>query len=151
MGVTEKRGTGGGMEAIWGKRSAGSMGKQKSSLNKIKKAKNKKTKVTLVFDDERRKDFLTGFRKRKNERRRIALEEQQEKERQKKLVERKEKREALKGLLEDTKPLPDFETELKETVDDVKEYKEPQRLTTVTVVKPISFGEEEEETEEEEE
>eukprot|EP00092_Neocalanus_flemingeri_P017659 GFUD01019102.1.p1 GENE.GFUD01019102.1~~GFUD01019102.1.p1 ORF type:complete len:220 (-),score=90.49 GFUD01019102.1:55-714(-) len=34
-----------------------------------RKAINKKTKVRIVFDENARKDFLTGFRKRKDERR----------------------------------------------------------------------------------
>jgi len=39
--------------------------------------KNKQTKTAIVFDAEARKDFLTGFRKRKNERRRKAKEQLQ--------------------------------------------------------------------------
>uniref|UniRef100_T1GMX1 Nucleolar protein 12 n=1 Tax=Megaselia scalaris TaxID=36166 RepID=T1GMX1_MEGSC len=35
----------------------------------------KKQKVELVFDEQKRKDFLTGFRKRKNERRKKAKEQ----------------------------------------------------------------------------
>ena len=34
-----------------------------------RKAINKKTKTKLVFDESARKEFLTGFRKRKDERR----------------------------------------------------------------------------------
>jgi len=34
-----------------------------------RKAINKSTKKTIVFDEKKRKDFLTGFRKRKDERR----------------------------------------------------------------------------------
>ena len=34
-----------------------------------RKAINKKTKTSIVFDENKRKDFLTGFKKRKDERR----------------------------------------------------------------------------------
>lgn len=34
-----------------------------------RKAINKKTKKSIVFDEKKRKEFLTGFKKRKDERR----------------------------------------------------------------------------------
>ena len=34
-----------------------------------RRAINKKTKKTIVFDEKKRKEFLTGFKKRKDERR----------------------------------------------------------------------------------
>ena len=34
-----------------------------------RKAINKSTKTRVVFDEKKRKDFLTGFKKRKDERR----------------------------------------------------------------------------------
>ena len=37
--------------------------------------KSKKDKTSIVFDEASRKDFLTGFRKRKNERRKKAKEQ----------------------------------------------------------------------------
>ena len=37
--------------------------------------KNKSNKTSIVFDESSRKDFLTGFRKRKNERRKKAKEQ----------------------------------------------------------------------------
>lgn len=42
---------------------------------KKRRAKNKATKTSIVFDVGARKEFLTGFRKRKNERRRKAKEQ----------------------------------------------------------------------------
>lgn len=39
-----------------------------------KTPKSKKTKTQVVFDETKRRDFLTGFRKRKNERRKKAAE-----------------------------------------------------------------------------
>ena len=42
---------------------------------KRKKSKNRETKVILKFDDSKRAEFLTGFRKRKNERKEKAKKE----------------------------------------------------------------------------
>ena len=46
---------------------------------KKKKRVNKATKTAVVFDADARKDFLTGFRKRKNARR-VAAKQQMERE-----------------------------------------------------------------------
>ncbi|VDI56605.1 Hypothetical predicted protein, partial [Mytilus galloprovincialis] len=43
--------------------------------NKKRQPKNRKTKTILVFDVKAREEFLTGFRKRKNERRKKAQDE----------------------------------------------------------------------------
>ena len=52
-----------------------------------RKPKNRQTKRRAVFDEDARREFLTGFRKRKNERRQKAKEqmEQQLKEEVKRL------------------------------------------------------------------
>ncbi|XP_052781415.1 nucleolar protein 12-like [Mya arenaria] len=47
--------------------------KKKKKLRK----KNRQTKSTIVFDEKARKDYLTGFRKRKDERRKKAQEQVQ--------------------------------------------------------------------------
>jgi ribosomal RNA-processing protein 17 len=39
------------------------------------KKKNKKNKTEIVFDEAKRVDFLTGFRRRKEERRKKAKDE----------------------------------------------------------------------------
>ena len=39
-----------------------------------KRPVNKKTKTSITFDPSARKDFLTGFRRRKQERRKKAAE-----------------------------------------------------------------------------
>ena len=38
----------------------------------VRKAKNRSTKTMIVFDEKKRRDYLTGFRKRKEERRKKA-------------------------------------------------------------------------------
>ncbi|CAB4011639.1 Hypothetical predicted protein [Paramuricea clavata] len=65
------------------------------------KGKTKREKVILVFDEKDRRDFLTGFRKRKNARRKKAQEENQKKEEEKRKQLREEKREALRQHLEE--------------------------------------------------
>ena len=45
------------------------MGKHKNSVAK------KQRKTEIVFDENKRRDFLTGFRKRKEERRKKAKEQ----------------------------------------------------------------------------
>ena len=57
-----------------------------------KRAINKKNKTSIVFDENARKDFLTGFRKRKDERRKQWKEK----------VERQLKNE-MKKIKEETK------------------------------------------------
>ena len=50
------------------------MGKKKSN-----ESKGKKRKTEIVFDESKRRDFLTGFRKRKQERREKAKLEYEKK------------------------------------------------------------------------
>ncbi len=47
-------------------------------------------KVVLTFDEDARKDYLTGFRKRKQQRRKVAQDNIKEMERKAKLDARKE-------------------------------------------------------------
>merc|ERR1712061_914083 len=54
------------------------MGKTKNNMAKSKKKsgeKKVKKKTEIVFDEAKRRDFLTGFRKRKQERRQNAKDE----------------------------------------------------------------------------
>ena len=64
--------------------------------------KNMKVRKTsakeIVFDEDKRRDFLTGFRKRKNERRQFARNKIAEEVRKERLEERKERREFKKTL-----------------------------------------------------
>jgi len=62
-----------------------------SSVGKKKKSRiNRANKTCVVFDTAARKDFLTGFRKRKNARRQVA-KEQMEKELREEIKKAKEK------------------------------------------------------------
>ncbi|GJP52739.1 hypothetical protein CLOM_g11824 [Closterium sp. NIES-68] len=62
----------------------------------ISKRKRKNTGITVSFDENARREFVTGFHKRKVERRRVAEEKQKRKKRQKHLQERAERRLAAK-------------------------------------------------------
>lgn len=53
-------------------------------------------KTVLKFDENKRKDFICGFHKRKKERRKIAEGEQKERKRKQKLEERKDRRDVKK-------------------------------------------------------
>jgi ribosomal RNA-processing protein 17 len=55
-----------------------------------------KSQKEIVFDDSARKDYLTGFRKRKNERRQYARQKIAEEVRQERIKDRKEQREYLR-------------------------------------------------------
>ncbi|CAM9686999.1 unnamed protein product [Choristocarpus tenellus] len=78
---------------------------------KSEKGGGKRPRIEVVFDPDARNDYLTGFRKRKQARRRFGLAMQQIKDRKERLEERKERRDALKdrreelGVVED---LSDF-------------------------------------------
>eukprot|EP00088_Acartia_fossae_P065381 TRINITY_DN8060_c0_g1_i1.p1 TRINITY_DN8060_c0_g1~~TRINITY_DN8060_c0_g1_i1.p1 ORF type:complete len:247 (-),score=79.68 TRINITY_DN8060_c0_g1_i1:21-740(-) len=53
----------------------GQGGKPKTKNSKIKRRINRENKLRIVFDENARKTFLTGFKKRKDERRKKAKEE----------------------------------------------------------------------------
>ncbi|CAK9833219.1 Nucleolar protein 12 [Anthophora retusa] len=69
------------------------------NVNRIPGQPKKRRKITLVFDENKRREFLTGFHKRKLQRRQKAKEElqQQLKEERKKI--KHEARERFKKLL----------------------------------------------------
>ncbi|CAH1990002.1 unnamed protein product [Acanthoscelides obtectus] len=73
-----------------------------------KKAK-KRDKITVVFDEEKRREFLTGFRKRKLERKKKAQEkfERELLEERKRI--KKEAKESYKKLVASHRPIPELE------------------------------------------
>ncbi|CAN0486656.1 unnamed protein product [Ectocarpus sp. 12 AP-2014] len=68
---------------------------------KNSKGGGKKPRIEVVFDPDARKDYLTGFHKRKQARRRFGLAMQEIKDRKERLEERKERREAMKERREE--------------------------------------------------
>ncbi|XP_063380972.1 nucleolar protein 12 [Cydia fagiglandana] len=88
------------------------MGKRKT------KNQEKKKKITLVFDESQRKDYLCGFRKRKLERKKKAQEEIQRLLKEEKKRIKQENKESYKKLVVSSRPLPDIEQLLKEEYED---------------------------------
>eukprot|EP00002_Diphylleia_rotans_P008021 TRINITY_DN17691_c0_g1_i1.p1 TRINITY_DN17691_c0_g1~~TRINITY_DN17691_c0_g1_i1.p1 ORF type:complete len:234 (+),score=74.28 TRINITY_DN17691_c0_g1_i1:45-746(+) len=67
----------------------------------VRKSKFKREdKLVVTFDEESRKDFITGFHKRKQERRRIAQEQAMKRAKKEILEQRKQKREMIQNRLE---------------------------------------------------
>ncbi|KAK5640916.1 hypothetical protein RI129_009463 [Pyrocoelia pectoralis] len=89
------------------------------SKAKIRNTKvKKKNKVHLIFDESKRREFLTGFHKRKLERKKKAKEkfEKQLKEEKRRL--KAEARESYKKLVKSYTPIPEIEHLLTKEYDD---------------------------------
>jgi ribosomal RNA-processing protein 17 len=69
--------------------------------NEKKTVSLKRPRLEIVFDPDARKEHLTGFHKRKQERRRFGLAMQQIKDRKERLEERKERRAVDQDKLEE--------------------------------------------------
>ncbi|XP_026752397.2 nucleolar protein 12 [Galleria mellonella] len=88
------------------------MGKKKNKNNE------KKNKINLVFDENKRKEFLCGFRKRKLERKKKAQEELQQLLKNEKRRIKQENKESYKKLVLSSRPIPDIEQLLQEEYED---------------------------------
>ncbi|CAN8003100.1 unnamed protein product [Ixodes hexagonus] len=89
----------------------------------MKKHRSKRPpkKIHLIFDEEERRDFLTGFQKRKKERQKKAQEELKARAQEEKRRLRAEKRQVLQELLED-RPLPCDEDDGEPVTYDMAEH-----------------------------
>ncbi|KAI5067455.1 hypothetical protein GOP47_0017983 [Adiantum capillus-veneris] len=65
----------------------------------LSKRARKNKGLVIVFDADARKEFVTGFQKRKKKRRKLAEQQKQLKDRQKRLQERRERRLAMAEAL----------------------------------------------------
>lgn len=80
--------------------------------------------LIITFDENDRREFVTGFHKRKKQRRKLAEQQQQIKEREKRLAERKRRRLAIKfasGEISeqlDENPKPSSTADISEQEDD---------------------------------
>ncbi|XP_028162617.1 nucleolar protein 12 [Ostrinia nubilalis] len=88
------------------------MGKRKN------KNQDRKKKISLVFDENKRKEFLCGFRKRKLERKKKAQEELQRMLKEEKRRIKQENKESYKKLIVSSRPIPDIEQLLQEEYED---------------------------------
>ncbi|KAJ8933849.1 hypothetical protein NQ314_013771 [Rhamnusium bicolor] len=82
------------------------------------KPKNRRNKVNLVFDEEKRREFLTGFHKRKLQRKKEAKEkfEKELKEERKRI--KAEAKESYKKLVVSHRPIPELENLMNEEYQD---------------------------------
>ncbi|XP_014671636.1 PREDICTED: nucleolar protein 12-like [Priapulus caudatus] len=99
-----------------------------------RKRKNKQNKVVLDFDIEGRKDYLLGFKKRKDERRKKA---QEEIEKNFKEAKKKAKQDARASMMKNIKQ--DI-AKMKERNNDLLEpltYEHPEQTVTVTTVEAL--------------
>ncbi|XP_027729499.1 nucleolar protein 12 isoform X2 [Vombatus ursinus] len=100
-------------------------------------------RLVLTFDEEKRRDYLTGFHKRKVERRKVALEEirRKLKEEQRKLRDERHK-EYLK-MLKDREEALEEADELDQLVTSKTEcvqYDHPNHTVTVTTVSDLDLS-----------
>ncbi|KAH9304852.1 hypothetical protein KI387_009256, partial [Taxus chinensis] len=63
--------------------------------------------LIISFDENDRREFVTGFHKRKKQRRKIAEKQQERKQREKRLAERKKRRLAIKMAYGEASELPE--------------------------------------------
>ncbi|XP_043929657.1 nucleolar protein 12 [Protopterus annectens] len=104
--------------------------------------KHKVEKRILIFDEDNRREFLTGFHKRKVERRKAALEEikMKLKEEEKKMKE--EKHTAYLDLLKTLKEALEEADELDHLVTskvEALQYDHPRHTVTVTTISDLDL------------
>ncbi|XP_030380319.1 ribosomal RNA-processing protein 17 [Scaptodrosophila lebanonensis] len=88
--------------------------------------KQDKKKIDIVFDPQKRKEFLTGFRKRKNERRSRAKVELERNLKEERIRIRKEVKEGFKHLKKSFEPLRELTEEDKDEAKKEKAYEDDE-------------------------
>ncbi|XP_076458324.1 uncharacterized protein LOC143292039 [Babylonia areolata] len=86
----------------------------------MKRRKNRQTKTVLIFDEDARREYLTGFQKRKNQRRKKAKLENEKKLKEEKQALKQQVRDMVKKS--DRHRLPEVEEFLNSTVHDLPEH-----------------------------
>ncbi|KAK7113475.1 nucleolar protein 12-like [Littorina saxatilis] len=98
-----------------------------------KRPQNRKTKRVVIFDEDARKEYLTGFHKRKNERRKKAKVENEKKLKDARLAIKQQVRDMIRKS--DAHRIPELEHLIDSTVYDL-----PEHTVTVTDVSEIDLG-----------
>uniref|UniRef100_A0A8C6SAM9 Nucleolar protein 12 n=1 Tax=Neogobius melanostomus TaxID=47308 RepID=A0A8C6SAM9_9GOBI len=121
----------------------------KSNKNFSKKSqfkpgsKKRENKCIVTFDEKDRQEFLTGFHKRKVERRKAAVEEIKRKIKEEQIKVREERhKEYLKLLTERREALEDDEDELENAITATTEsvqYDHPNHTVTVTTISDLDL------------
>lgn len=114
---------------------------------------SRKDKVSVGFDSEDRTEYLTGFKKRKDERRAVAIQEMIMKERKDRLEERRKRRKDTKEMLASkgiTAGVPSIvlDTGGAGKVEEKNTYESTEQLVTVTAFSLNSDDDDEEDGEE---
>ncbi|EEB09555.1 rRNA processing protein Rrp17 [Schizosaccharomyces japonicus yFS275] len=126
------------------------------SIYKKKRGK-KQVEEEIVFDKEKRKEFLTGFHKRKLERKKRAQEQLKKQEREQKIALRKAMRDERKQKLQEKMELTQSlysemnndigsddgeEKTQTEKLNEEREYENDEKRVTVTIQEGISSEDE---------
>ncbi|KAF8070873.1 nol12 [Scenedesmus sp. PABB004] len=132
-----------------------SVGEERGAINHVKKAKARQRGLEVVFDPKAHREFVTGFRKRKQQRRKEAEKQNVKKAKEQRVQDRAERRKELKaqlGLPEDY-GVHDSDGEQGGADPDaaaaraeVKQYSAGGLTTTVSVVR-MSMGDSDDEPE----
>jgi len=115
-------------------------GKKSNSNAKAFVGNGRPRKLEIKFDPEARKEYLTGFRKRKTERRTFGLAMQRLKDRKNKLDERKDRREAEREKVEEMEMHrniqrgKDDEEEESNVVDEVEDQEKEAEIKNGVIV-----------------
>ncbi|XP_073703928.1 nucleolar protein 12 [Garra rufa] len=116
---------------------------QKSKSKSDGKQKKKRGKCVLVFDDKDRQDFLTGFHKRKQERRKAALQEMRNKLKEEQKRVRDERHKEYLKMLEERRQALDEADELVDAITATTEsvqYDHPNHTVTVTTISDLDLS-----------
>eukprot|EP01112_Ceratiomyxa_fruticulosa_P002449 TRINITY_DN12562_c0_g1_i1.p1 TRINITY_DN12562_c0_g1~~TRINITY_DN12562_c0_g1_i1.p1 ORF type:complete len:276 (-),score=93.32 TRINITY_DN12562_c0_g1_i1:125-856(-) len=101
-----------------------------------------KSKLVVSFDEKSRKDFVTGFRKRKNERRKKADKEQKEALRKERVAARKEETKAIDKKVEERMRRMDgldSESGEEEEFESELQYKPKEDILITTTISPLLY------------
>uniref|UniRef100_A0A3P8T1D0 Nucleolar protein 12 n=1 Tax=Amphiprion percula TaxID=161767 RepID=A0A3P8T1D0_AMPPE len=106
-------------------------------------SKKRENKCIITFDDKDRQDYLTGFHKRKVERRKAAVAEIRKKIKEEQIRVREERhKEYIKMLKERTEALADAEDDLEDAITATTEsvhYDHPNHTVTVTTISDLDL------------
>ncbi|KAL3661263.1 hypothetical protein V7S43_013871 [Phytophthora oleae] len=103
--------------------------------------KRKKSKLVVTFDPDKRKEYLTGFHKRKQERRRFGLDMEAYKVKKRQLEAKKQRREEQKEKLKEMNLLEDEKESEDESEDESDDEEEKPVLGGAkAVTKVMTFN-----------
>lgn len=106
-------------------------------------SKKRENKCIVMFDDKDRQEYLTGFHKRKVERRKAAVAEIQKKIKEEKIRVREERhKEYMKMLKERNEALVDAEDDLEDAImctTESVQYDHPNHTVTVTTISDLDL------------